>query len=233
MAEDYARLHFIISAQAAPGVQLWGPDSTDFGHGSWLGQFLANLTDVTRGHASESMQASTVHQYYGGANESNLTQAISADTLDSLRGFASSVRSTAASTGYTGALIAGETSSFWSGGIPGVSDRFAAGFTWLDKLGVLAEAGFERVFRQTFVGGVVPPFNLNYALVAQDLTPHPGTAHTHASKNSVRNSLCAQKAAGLMRLLCLLSASRCVCDCSQTTSPACCSSAWWARSCCR
>jgi heparanase 1 len=46
-------------------------------------------------------------------------------------------------------------------------------FSWLDKLGLTAQAGFRHVFRQTFIGGNVPPFALHYALVGSDLTPNP------------------------------------------------------------
>jgi heparanase 1 len=34
-------------------------------------------------------------------------------------------------------------------------------------------AGFSHVFRQTFIGAYVPPFNLNYGLVSQELIPNP------------------------------------------------------------
>ncbi len=54
-----------------------------------------------------------------------------------------------------------------------MSDRFSAGFSWLDKLGIAASAGYRRVFCQTFIGGIVPPFVLNYGLLNQQLQPHP------------------------------------------------------------
>ncbi|CAC5366173.1 HPSE [Mytilus coruscus] len=47
----------------------------------------------------------------------------------------------------------GETSSAWGGGAAGLSDRYVAGFMWLDKLGISASLGVDVVVRQTFYGG--------------------------------------------------------------------------------
>lgn len=47
-----------------------------------------------------------------------------------------------------------------------MSDRFVAGFLWLDKLGYGASAGLNVVTRQSLLGG-------NYAMVSPDLTPNP------------------------------------------------------------
>lgn len=59
-----------------------------------------------------------------------------------------------------------ETSSAYGGGAPGLSDRFVAGFLWLDKLGYSAKAGVQVVIRQSLFGG-------NYAMVGHDLKPNP------------------------------------------------------------
>lgn len=47
-----------------------------------------------------------------------------------------------------------------------MSDRFVAGFLWLDKLGYSAKAGLNVVTRQSLFGG-------DYAMVSPDLTPNP------------------------------------------------------------
>lgn len=47
-----------------------------------------------------------------------------------------------------------------------MSDRFIAGFLWLDKLGYSASAGLNVVTRQSLFGG-------DYAMVSPNLTPNP------------------------------------------------------------
>src|SRR4051794_22441120 len=63
-------------------------------------------------------------------------------------------------------LIISETSSAWGGGAPNLSDTYAAGFVWLDKLGLSALHGLDVVARQQVAGG-------NYALLTYDLMPLP------------------------------------------------------------
>ncbi|GFR91019.1 heparanase [Elysia marginata] len=59
-----------------------------------------------------------------------------------------------------------ETSSAYGGGAEGLSDGFAAGFLWLDKLGLAAKYQVTHLFRQSFFGG-------RYALVDMQLNPNP------------------------------------------------------------
>jgi len=47
-----------------------------------------------------------------------------------------------------------------------LSDRFVAGFLWLDKLGYSAKAGLNVVTRQSLFGG-------DYAMVSSSLAPNP------------------------------------------------------------
>lgn len=59
-----------------------------------------------------------------------------------------------------------ETSSASGGGVPKLSNAYAAGFLWLDKLGLSATYGITRVYRQTFLKSA-------YALVSQKHKPNP------------------------------------------------------------
>jgi hypothetical protein len=55
--------------------------------------------------------------------------------------------------------------------LTGLSDRFAAGFNWLDKLGQAAMFNVSVVCRQDL-------FGFNYGLLAQDGSPNPGAIVT-------------------------------------------------------
>lgn len=63
-------------------------------------------------------------------------------------------------------LPAGETGSAYGGGAAGLSDRYVAGFLWLDKLGLTARLGIDVVVRQSLFGG-------NYGLLDQAVEPLP------------------------------------------------------------
>ncbi|XP_076472714.1 heparanase-like isoform X2 [Babylonia areolata] len=75
-----------------------------------------------------------------------------------------------------------ETSSSYDSGTPNVSDRFVAGFLWLDKLGVCASRGIQTVIRQSFYGG-------HYSLVNADLDPNPDFWLTVLYKRIVRGAV--------------------------------------------
>jgi hypothetical protein len=84
--------------------------------------------------------------------------------LNQVGAWASYVTSTTGS--CTRELWLGETGGAVGGGAENVSDVFAGSFEFLDKLGVVANAGHTLVFRQTLCG-------YRYGLISFALTPNP------------------------------------------------------------
>ncbi|CAL4073385.1 unnamed protein product, partial [Meganyctiphanes norvegica] len=59
-----------------------------------------------------------------------------------------------------------ETSTFYGGGAPDMSNRYVAGFLWMDKLGLAAQTGIDLVVRESLYHG-------SYSLLSPDLQPNP------------------------------------------------------------
>ncbi|XP_046553607.1 heparanase-like [Haliotis rubra] len=87
--------------------------------------------------------------------------------MDSLITFIDIVRNVTTPADPNTPLLLGETSSFSGGGAPGLSDRYVAGFLWLDKLGIAARIGLKGVLRQSYYGQ-------NYSLIEMNtFEPYP------------------------------------------------------------
>ncbi|KAK7485806.1 hypothetical protein BaRGS_00022987 [Batillaria attramentaria] len=115
---------------------------------------------------ADIVRASTFHHYYFAASGSDVSNFTDVWVMESLRGYLSSALTQSRSVRPTLRSWLSETSSSYDGGTPNISDRFVAGFLWLDKLGLCAEMGIETVIRQAFYGK-------NYALIDRDLNPNP------------------------------------------------------------
>ena len=63
-------------------------------------------------------------------------------------------------------LWLGESADSNQAGTPGVTNSYASGFLWLDKLGIVARNRFQMIFRQDFYGG-------SYSLLTPSLYPTP------------------------------------------------------------
>ena len=92
---------------------------------------------------------------------------LNASVLDMVHMYGSFVRDIVDRDGRQGAEVwLGETGSAVGGGAANVSNAFADGFEYLDKLGAMALHGHGVVFRQTICG-------YNYGFVNFDLQPMP------------------------------------------------------------
>ncbi|KAK7080635.1 hypothetical protein SK128_002593 [Halocaridina rubra] len=124
----------------------------------FLEEFLSELT--------VNITALSWHHYYLDGHTSTVDDFISLETMDVLTWQIPIV------TNLRDQYISGtpvwltETSSAFGGGAEGLSNRYVAGFLWLDKLGLAASLGVDMVARQTL-------FGKRYALIDYDYTPLP------------------------------------------------------------
>ena len=177
----YHNFHFSIPAsQLASDMQRLRSLLSEFPlyHNSCI--IGPDVTKVTRGSAKQYLEeflktggqtvvaAATLHHYYFNAKDkgASLSDFINTTILDTLDQELSIGTSTTHSLAPKLPVWLTETSSVSGGGLPGVSDAYAAGFMWLDKLGLSAKYGLQAVLRQSFYHG-------EYPLIAEDFTPYP------------------------------------------------------------
>ncbi|XP_037065117.1 heparanase isoform X2 [Peromyscus leucopus] len=145
LGEDFVALHKLLQKSAFKNAKLYGPD---------IGQPRGKTVKLLR-------------SYYLNGRVATKEDFLSSDVLDT---FIFSVRKILKVTKEIrpGRKVwLGETSSAYGGGAPLLSNTFAAGFMWLDKLGISAQMGIEVVMRQVFFGAG------NYHLVDQNFNPLP------------------------------------------------------------
>ncbi|XP_064601621.1 heparanase-like isoform X2 [Liolophura sinensis] len=110
----------------------------------------------------------TFHHYYVRSQTATASDFRNPAILDSLQGQITLAQSIINSTSPGGKrLWLGEAGSSSGGGAPLLSNRYIAGFMWLDRLGLSAVSGVDVVIRQSFYKG-------NYAMIdCLDYTPFP------------------------------------------------------------
>ncbi|XP_071947038.1 heparanase-like [Antedon mediterranea] len=114
----------------------------------------------------EVINATTWHQYYMDgriATDDNFTDP---DLLDSLIREIQTMNEVVYKYNPSAKIWLGETSSTYGGGTKGLSNAYASGFMWLDKLCIAALYGIDTVIRQTLYGG-------SYSLLTSELDPLP------------------------------------------------------------
>ena len=104
--------------------------------------------------------------YYVNSTIATLADFLNVAILDSYLSVMNSVFNTTKLSGYTGPIWIGETSSSFGGGSVNLSESYAAGFLWLDKLGLSAKYGVDVVFRQDIFGGY-------YGILNKTMYPNP------------------------------------------------------------
>lgn len=162
ISEDFKRLKQHLLARFPNGTEpiLVGPDFTQL-QGKTL-KYLRRF--LLSGHSS--IDAITWHHYYVRSQDTSLPEFYDAKVLDTLIQEIKDGDVLINKISPNLPKWLGETSSASGGGAEGISDRFVAGFMWLDKLGVAAKYGYEVVLRQALFYG-------HYSLIGEDLEPNP------------------------------------------------------------
>ncbi|CAL1539023.1 unnamed protein product [Lymnaea stagnalis] len=142
---------------------LYGPDVTSMSTHSASADYFKQFLNSG---ACSVVNAATFHQYYKDGRKTSVDDFLNTTVMDSLKKSFEAGQEVLKEISCPLALALTETSSCYGGGAPGLSDRYVAGFLWLDKLGLAAQYGITTVYRQTFFGG-------SYALVNNNLDPAP------------------------------------------------------------
>ncbi|CAB4037469.1 heparanase-like isoform X2 [Paramuricea clavata] len=163
LAFDFTILRKLLNAHPEYGQMLLGPDMTS----PWSPQRRKKYLKEFLNNIDGNIDAMTYHQYYTN-NQAKVSEFYDPDLLDDLITDIQQVQSIMRESGASSIdPWLGETSSAYGSGVPGVSDSFIAGFTWLDKLSVAARLEQNVVIRQTLYGG-------SYSLIKmKTLDPFP------------------------------------------------------------
>ncbi|XP_068217663.1 heparanase-like [Palaemon carinicauda] len=125
---------------------------------TFLEDFLTNL--------KENLSAITWHHYYIDGRTATVDDFLSADLLNELPYSISQITRTRDHLAPATPIWLTETSSAYGGGAKNLSNRYADGFLWMDKLGISAQMGVDVVARQTLIYD-------SYALIDEYITPEP------------------------------------------------------------
>ncbi|TKC46796.1 hypothetical protein EI555_016007 [Monodon monoceros] len=149
LGEDFMELHKLLGKSAFKNAKLYGPD---------VGQ--------PRGKTVKMLKS-----YYLNGRIATKEDFLNPDVLDTFISSVQKIFQAVEETRPHKKVWLGETSSAYGGGAPLLSNTFAAGFMWLDKLGLSARMGIEVVMRQVFFGAG------NYHLVDENFEPLPVSDH--------------------------------------------------------
>jgi len=163
LARDYYHLRGVLNTSGFETSIIVGPESNHIGDANHRGEMYVKEFLENDGNSADYV---TWHQYYLDGHVAQLKDFINPTTFNYLPMQIKSMNATINASGQRIRMWLSETSTAYGSGAPGLSDRFVAGFLWLDKLGYCAATGVDTVVRQSFFGG-------NYAMVGRDIIPNP------------------------------------------------------------
>ncbi|XP_037385916.1 heparanase isoform X1 [Talpa occidentalis] len=161
LGEDFIELHKLLEKSTFKNAKLCGPD---------VGQPRGKTLKMLRSFlmvGGEVIDSVTWHHYYLNGRIATKEDFLNPDVLDSFISSVQQILQVVEEIRPHKKVWLGETSSAYGGGAPLLSNTFAAGFMWLDKLGLSARMGIEVVMRQVFFGAG------NYHLVDENFKPLP------------------------------------------------------------
>ncbi|XP_072798535.1 heparanase [Vicugna pacos] len=161
LGEDFIELHKLLGKSAFKNAKLYGPDV-----GQPRGKTVKMLKSFLKA-GGEVIDSVTWHHYYLNGRIATKEDFLNPDVLDTFILSVQKIFQVVEETRPHKKVWLGETSSAYGGGAPLLSNTFAAGFMWLDKLGLSARMGIEVVMRQVFFGAG------NYHLVDENFEPLP------------------------------------------------------------
>uniref|UniRef100_A0A8C9DQ04 Heparanase n=1 Tax=Prolemur simus TaxID=1328070 RepID=A0A8C9DQ04_PROSS len=161
LGEDFIELHKLLRKSTYKNAKLYGPD---------VGQPRGNTVKMLKRFLEAGggvIDSVTWHHYYLNGRLATKEDFLNPDVLDTFISSVQKIFQVVEETRPSKKVWLGETSSAYGGGAPLLSNTFAAGFMWLDKLGLSARMGIEVVMRQVFFGAG------NYHLVDENFEPLP------------------------------------------------------------
>ena len=164
IAEDFNILCKVLDSMDFTASRVVGPDLDPSASAS------KTWPDIIRDfvpRVDKCLTAVTIHHYYFHGPGAVVSEYLDLHHFESLAPLLLAIRGAVTAAGGASIDIwLDETSDALGKGTPNISDRFASGFLWLDKLGVAASQGIKIVARQIFYGG-------NYPLLSPALEPNP------------------------------------------------------------
>ena len=161
LAHDFKKLRKILDQITRRQSILIGPDVATLTRYDYFAKFLQVVEEGV-------LQAVTFHHYYSSSDHittSNFTNPSYLDEFLKYTQRAWNLIRTSIFNYPIPQVWIGETSSTYGGGSE-IGESFAAGFLWLDKLGLAAQLNISVVFRQELRGG-------HYSLINRDYQPNP------------------------------------------------------------
>ncbi|XP_070206582.1 heparanase-like [Littorina saxatilis] len=174
LAADYVTLQNMLAEfpQDYYSSFLVGPETPRNGDQFYFPRFL-------EAGGYKSIRASSFHSYYFSSQEKYLPHFTNVSIMNYLGGKIELAMNQTRQVDPLLPVWLSETSTAFGCGTANMSDRFVAGFLWLDKLGLSAVMGLQSVIRQTFYG-------FNYGILDLDLNPNPDFWLTVLYKRIVR-----------------------------------------------